>query len=125
MQIMHEISVMNQIVQVVLREIENKNAKIVKSIDIDIGDLTFLGRDQLLFAFEVLTKDTSLSGAKLTLNSIKPRMKCSCGYEGSIQSALDQSNHYYLPKYSCPNCDSKLEIVSGNECTLKRIIIEA
>ena len=121
---MHEISVMNQIIEIALREIEKKNAKDVKEIDLDVGDLTFLGHEQLSFAFEVLSKNTLLANAKLNLNTIKPLLKCSCGFEESKLYENDPVNHYYLPKYSCPKCNSKLEIVSGNECTLKKIIIE-
>lgn len=121
---MHEISVMNQIIEIALREIEKKNAKDVKEIDLDVGDLTFLGHEQLSFAFEVLSKNTLLANAKLTLNIIKPLLKCSCGFEESKPYEIDPVNHYYLPKYSCPKCNSKLEIVSGNECTLKKIVVE-
>lgn len=118
---MHEISVMQQIIEVALREAQKNSAKIVTEVDLDVGELTFLGHEQLLFAFEILSKDTPLSGAKLKIKSVRSRLTCSCGYEGSMQNKEDVETHFFLPSYSCPKCEKKLNIVEGKECTLRRI----
>ncbi len=122
---MHEISVMTQIVQVAIEVIKKNKVDRVKEIYLDVGDLTFLAPKQLEFAFEVISKDTPLSEAKLILNSIKPKLKCECGYTGSIKQEEDPEFHYFLPSYSCPKCSSKLKIVEGDECKLTKIIAES
>jgi hydrogenase nickel incorporation protein HypA/HybF len=118
----HEFSVTSQIVQSVLAEAEKRGAKKVTEVDLVVGKLTFLGLEQVRFAFEVLTKDTILEGAKLVIEEQEGIVKCSnCGYEGGFKYEDDPLYHVPVPTLKCPKCGSVVEISAGKECTIKSI----
>ena len=119
---MHEFSVTSQIVQNVLAEAEKRGAKKVTEVDLVVGKLTFLGLEQLRFAFEVLTKDTILEDAKLIIDEQEGIVKCgNCGYEGDFKYEDDPLYHVPVPTLKCPKCGSVVEITAGKECTIKSI----
>jgi hydrogenase nickel incorporation protein HypA/HybF len=118
----HEFSVTSQIVQSVLAEAEKRGAKKVTEVDLIVGKLTFLGLEQLRFAFEALTKDTILEGANLVIEEQEGVVKCgNCGYEGGFKYEDDPLYHVPLPTLKCPKCGSVVEIAAGKECTIKSI----
>ena len=119
---MHEFSVTSQIVQNVLAEAEKRGAKKVTEVDLVVGKLTFLGLEQLRFAFEVLTKDTILEDAKLIIDEQEGIVKCgNCGYEGGFKHEDDPLYHVPVPTLKCPKCGSVVKIAAGKECTIKSI----
>jgi hydrogenase nickel incorporation protein HypA/HybF len=118
----HEFSVTSQIVQSVLAEAEKRGAKKVTEVHLVVGKLTFLGLEQLRFAFEVLTKDTILEGAKLIIGEQEGVVRCShCGYEGGFKYEDDPLYHVPVPTLKCPKCGNVVEITAGKECTIKSI----
>jgi hydrogenase nickel incorporation protein HypA/HybF len=118
----HEFSVTSQIVQSVLAEAEKRGAKKVTEVDLVVGKLTFLGLEQVRFAFEALTKDTIMEGAKLVIEEQEGVVKChNCGYEGDFKYEDDPLYHVPVPTLKCPKCGSTVEITAGKECTIKSI----
>jgi len=117
---MHEFSVMSQIVDSILDEAKKRDAKRIEQVDLEIGEYTMLGHEQMRFAFEILSKDTILQGAKLNVTSRPGRVRCSCGYEGS-PSASEDSPHKVVPILECPKCGGAASIVEGRECTIRNI----
>jgi hydrogenase nickel incorporation protein HypA/HybF len=118
----HEFSVTSQIVQSVLAEAEKRGAKKVTELDLVVGKLTFLGLEQVRFAFEVLTKDTIMEGAKLVIEEQEGVVKCNdCGYKGGFKYEDDPLYHVPVPTLKCPQCGSMVEITAGKECTIKSI----
>ncbi len=118
MVIMHEYSVMSQLVSALLDELEMQKKKMegVKEVKIEVGELTFLGKDQLQFAFKTLSKDTLLEGAELNINEVKAEVRCDdCGYTGGINYSDDPAFHYNIPIISCPECGTKPEVTKGKE----------
>jgi len=113
---MHEYSVMNQLVSALMEELDGRDIDRVKEVRIEVGELTFLGQEQLKFAYETLSKDTNLEGSELAVEEIKSKIKCGeCGYEGGINYSNRSNVHYQVPVISCPECDSKPDIVQGKE----------
>jgi hydrogenase nickel incorporation protein HypA/HybF len=118
----HEFSVTTQIVQSVLAEAEKRGAIKVTEVDLVVGQLTFLGLEQVRFAFEILTKDTIMEGAKLVIEEQEGVVKCkNCGYEGGFKYEDDPLYHVPLPTLICPKCGSVVQITAGKECTIKNI----
>jgi len=114
--------VTSQIVQSVLAEAEKRGAKKVTEVHLVIGKLTFLGLEQVRFAYEVLTKGTILEGSKLTIEEQEGTVKCNhCGYEGGFKYEDDPLYHVSVPTLKCPRCGSVVNIVAGKECTIKSI----
>jgi len=108
---------MSSLVEVVLEEIKKHDASAVEEVELEIGELTLLGKEQCLFSYEVLSKDGPLKGSKLIIKEKKAKVKCGkCGYEGPIGRSDDPLDHLRLPRFSCPKCGENVEIVSGRDC---------
>lgn len=117
---MHELSVMSQIVDSILDEAKKRNASRVEEVELQIGEYTMLGEEQLKFAYEVLSKDTILQGSKLKVGHIRGKIKCSCGFEGAVETSQD-SPHRVVPILECPKCKGAAEITEGRECVIRNI----
>lgn len=123
--LMHEYSVMKQLVSALLDELDGRDIDKVKEVRIKIGDLTFLGAEQLKFAYEVLSKDTILEGSELNVEKIEAKINCEeCGYEGDVDYSEDPAFHYDVPVLSCPECGSKPAIVKGKETVIDGVTAE-
>jgi hydrogenase nickel incorporation protein HypA/HybF len=109
-------------VQNVLAEAEKCEAKKVTTVYLVIGKLTFLGVEQVRFAYEVLTKDTIMKGSKLVIEEQEGVVKCSrCGYEGDFKYEDDLLYHVPLPTLKCPQCSNPVNIIAGKECIIKSV----
>lgn len=118
---MHEFSVMTQIVESILEEANKRDAKKVEQVDLEIGEFTMLGDEQMKFAYEVLSKDSILQGSVLQVTHRKGKIKCgSCGYEGDM-SVPEDSPHRSVPILECPKCHSPAKIIEGRECFIRNI----
>lgn len=121
---MHEFSRTSQIVEAVLTEAEKEHAVKVIEVEVEIGDLTFLGLEQVRFAYKILTDKTIAKNSKLTIKQIQGRGKCdSCGYDGPLSYLDDPQFHLSVPTFNCPRCGKPLSISAGRECIIKRIRI--
>jgi len=118
----HEFSVTSQIVRSVLAEAEKRKAKKVTEVHLAIGKLTFLGLEQVRFAYEALTKGTIMEGSRLIIEEQEGVVKCNhCGYEGGFKYEDDPMYHVPVPTLKCPQCGSVVNIAAGKECTIKSI----
>jgi len=94
---MHEVAVMSSIMQSVITELERNRASRAEEVTIVIGEMTFLGEDQLRFAFEVLSQGTPLEGAALEFVREPAEVLCrSCGYSGGAAHA-GEDEHLAVP----------------------------
>jgi hydrogenase nickel incorporation protein HypA/HybF len=116
---MHEYSVMSQIVEIILAEAKKRDAEKVSGVSLDIGEFTFLGEEQLKFAFEVLTKDTVASGAILHITTRRGTVECTCGYSGAPERPDDL--HSLAPVLKCPKCGRIALVKDGQGCTVRDI----
>lgn len=108
-----------------MTEATKQHAAKVIEVEVEIGDLTFLGLEQVRFAYKVLTDKTIASNSKLTITQIPGRGKCgSCGYDGPLSYLDDPQFHLAIPTFNCPRCGKPLSISAGRECIIKRIRIE-
>lgn len=104
---MHELSLIEGIVDIILTELPKHNISKVESISLRIGEMRQVVPDALHFAFECVSKDTPLEGAKLIIDNIPIKGKCGqCNYEFILE-------HWFG---NCPKCQSnRIEIISGKE----------
>ncbi|MCJ7463247.1 MAG: hydrogenase maturation nickel metallochaperone HypA [Thermoplasmata archaeon] len=117
---MHELSVMSQIIESILSEGKKRSATKIEEVDLQIGEYTMLGDEQMEFAYEVLSKDTILQGSKLKISHVKGKIECSCGYRGRVDPYPD-SPHKIVPILECPKCKGGAKIVEGRECLIRNI----
>ena len=56
-----------------LSTMKSKNAKSVKTIEVDVGDSSGYSSESLRQAYEILSADTELRSARLILNDVEGR----------------------------------------------------
>jgi hydrogenase nickel incorporation protein HypA/HybF len=123
---MHEFSITTQIVNSVLEEAKKHNAKRVNEVHLKIGKLTFLGLEQVKFAYEILVKNTIMENSKLHIEEKDGVVKCSnCGYASDLKYEDDPIYHVPSPALNCPKCGGAVNIVGGKECIIKSIKLVA
>jgi len=117
--------VMSDIIKAVLDELKGHDVHEVEEVVIVIGDLTNLGEDQMSFAFEVMTKDTILSEAKLTVDHEPVRLLCNeCGYDGDAEILRNEGYDHSIPVLSCPKCKGPVKVTEGMSCRIRSIRIK-
>lgn len=122
---MHEFSAANQAVDEIMEVALNKGAKKILGIELLIGELNLLGKEEFLFCMKQIlsSKGEIASDVKIDLKPVKAVIRCRhCGYEGNLKSK--DENHLH-PIFLCPSCNqADIEIRQGRECVLNRIQLE-
>lgn len=122
---MHEYSTMVQIVETLLNEIKTRNINSISEVYLEIGELTFLRKEQLIFAYDILTKNTILNKSMLIITEKKAKIKCkSCGHIGKIKYLDDERYHFSMPVFTCPECNNEIDIIDGKECNITKIVCD-
>ena len=113
---MHELSIASTIVDTVLREIEQRDLKVVYSISLKIGELTAVVPEALQFGFSVLIKDTQLAHTQLLIETIPITGRCRvCGVSFAVEQFI----------FVCPECGSgEIETIRGDELDIVSIKAE-
>lgn len=121
---MHEFSTAVSIVDAVKRAAESYGATKVMRITLQIGKLSMLNHDQLLFGIDIASKDSIVEGAKVTIEPLTTKIRCrKCGAD----SEITQKGPLYdiLTSMACSQCQSKdVELIQGRECVIKDIQAE-
>ena len=122
---MHEFSIAQQIVEVVLRTAREQQAREVERVELVIGELALLNGEQVRFWVEEMFSRQSLtSSARLDVETRPGRVRCpECGFEGDPPVPGPEA-HFLSPALICPRCGrAGLEIREGRECLVRRITV--
>ena len=113
---MHELSIVMSIVERVEEEVLKQQAKSVKRIELDIGNLAGIEMFSFDFAWEPATKNTVLEHAIRVINQIPAIATCmECNHEFEKHEAYDP----------CPKCGNFLHgLKSGKEMKIKSLLID-
>ena len=110
---MHEMSITRNIVAIVG---EHAGPRRVTRVRLEVGALTAVVPEALLFCFDVATKGTVLEGAVLEIVTVPGRAVCmECGEESGIEGLLAR----------CACGSRRLTRVSGEELNVKDMEVEA
>jgi hydrogenase nickel incorporation protein HypA/HybF len=116
---MHELFVMQSILEVTLEYAAKYNAKKVTRINLEIGELSGFIADWMYRYFDYVSEDTIAERAELCIEHVPAIIRCkSCGNE----YRLTRENIEFI----CPGCGdgSHNEILSGKEYNLKSIEVD-
>ena len=112
---MHELSVVESMMAVVLKHAEKNRASKVNRINLVLGEMSTVMEDPVRFYFELLSRDTIAEGAELSFRRTQLISRChDCGKEFKVEEY----------DFTCPECGGNdTEIVSGREFQVESIEI--
>lgn len=113
---MHELSITQSIINISCEEAKKHNAKRVKEIRIQVGELTGLIPECIQYYFDIASKGTVVEGALLVIKKVPIKIKCNeCGETTKIKRGM----------YCCPKCKSiDIKIISGNEFLIESLEVD-
>jgi hydrogenase nickel incorporation protein HypA/HybF len=122
---MHEFSISSEIVKTVLDTVKDQNGKKVLSVQVEIGELTHINKEQVAFWVKELFRETEAVEAEIKVKTTRARILCEdCGYKGGVKSE-DKDPFLHLVPLACPKCQSsRVSVDKGKECILRKIQIE-
>ncbi len=113
---------MSSILDAVREELRKHNVLKVQEVHLIVGEMTFLGEDQLRFAFEVLTQGTDMDGSALVIAHEAVAVSCpDCNYEGRAEYHEEEMFHSNIPTLNCPRCGARVVVTKGKSCTVRSI----
>jgi hydrogenase nickel incorporation protein HypA/HybF len=112
---MHEMSVTESMMGVVLRHAERNHAGKVTRINLVLGEFSTVMQESVQFYFDIISKDTIAEGAELDFHRTRLIARCEgCGEEFEVVEY----------DFTCPGCKGeKTEIISGREFQVESIEI--
>lgn len=118
---MHEVKIVEEILNE-LREISSqKNARVVKA-KILIGDLN---RPNNVEKWLKKSKDEDFKDTKFEVIKSPAKVSCECGYSGEIKSVASYPTDETVLEMKCPHCGSqKLELTGGLEKEILEVKLE-
>jgi len=110
---MHEMSIAQSLVDILKEEMVKNNARVLKSVRLNVGQMSAVVPDSLSFCFEVITKETELEGAELVMEVIPLEGLCKeCKETFEIKDYA----------FQCPHCGSKeIETIAGQDLAIVEI----
>ena len=111
---MHEVSIASEILRVCQAEVERHGGGLLEAVRVDIGELSAVEPDLLVFAWAGLLADTPEEGAELSISWCPARQLCaSCGEVEERQPGS------WLRL--CPHCDGPLSLEGGRELDVRDV----
>ena len=113
---MHELSIAQNIVEIVGDCLTANGGGKLKSVKLRIGELVGVVPDSLDFCFTAITKGTPLEDAQLEIERTGITARCAeCGMDSAVDGLL----------FRCAACGSvDLKVISGNELQVVEIEVE-
>ena len=113
---MHEMSLCEGVLHILQTEAKNQGFTKVKTVWLEIGDLSSVEPDAMLFSFDVVTRNSLADGAKLEIIHVPGDAWCmQCSKNVPVKQRFDE----------CPECGSyQLQITGGDEMKIKELEVE-
>ena len=101
----HEMSIAQNLIDVLKEEMTKHQVKTLRSVRLNIGQMSAIVPDALSFCFQVITDGTELEGVKLLMD-IVPLM----GYCHACDKEFEIKDYTFL----CPTCGgTKIDTIGG------------
>jgi hydrogenase nickel incorporation protein HypA/HybF len=110
---MHELSLAQNIVEIVHQYVPAEEASTVKSVKLKVGELSGVVADSLEFCFSAIIADTPLSGTSLEIEHIPFTLRC---------KQCSKTFFSELGVVLCPTCGADTtEVIAGTEMQVVEI----
>ncbi len=113
---MHELTITENILRVVVPAAEKAGAKRILKIRMKAGELSGIIPSYREKCFEQVSEGTIAQGAELILESVPASVRCmDCGYEGPVERKT----------FGCRECGSlRVKVVSGRDYFIEDLEVE-
>ncbi|MDC0603266.1 hydrogenase maturation nickel metallochaperone HypA [Aliiglaciecola sp.] len=109
---MHELSVVRSLIESVKEHTPDSSKRVLKGIVIEVGRLTCVDTERLMFCFTMVQEESGLADVQLRIEPVNATVKCSqCGDEHQI-SRLGEA---------CRCGSYQHQVLTGNELNLIQI----
>jgi len=113
---MHEMSIAQSLIDILKDEMLKHDAKSLRSVRLNVGQMTAIVPDALSFCFQVITDGTEMEGARLIMEII-PLM----GYCSECEEEFEIKDYAFL----CPSCGStKINTLGGQDLSIVEIEVD-
>ena len=118
---MHEMALMEQVVDIVLEEAQRQGAARVVAVHLTFGELTDVIVDMVPGLFEFLARGTAAEGAEVAIGRTPAYVQCRKCNEAWRIDVRDEAT------WTCPRCGAykKYHLISGREFRIDSIEVEA
>ncbi|MBP2448314.1 hydrogenase maturation nickel metallochaperone HypA [Rhizobium leguminosarum] len=108
---MHEMSLMESVIEIVCDTARQNGADAVRSIRLDVGVLSHVNPDSLLFCYEAIRRGTIAENAALEINRIAGEGWClDCGKTVPLEERFG----------ACPDCGRhRVQMTAGDELKIR------
>ncbi len=113
---MHELSLCESVMQILEDNARLKGYNRVKTLWLEIGELSCVEADALRFSFEVVSRGTLAEGATLEIITVPGLAWClPCGKHVAVKQRFD----------ACPVCGNfPLQVSGGDEMKIKELEVD-
>lgn len=113
---MHEMSIAEGIVDIVLTTMKDNQASVLHAVQVDVGMMSGVEPDALQFCWESVIRDTPAQGAQLSIHLVPVVGRCfDCGHMFDVKDYV----------FVCPKCGSRIvQTASGKELRVTSIDID-
>jgi len=110
---MHEMSLCESVLQVIEQNAKAQGYTQVKTVWLEIGNLSGVEIEAMRFSFDVVIRDSLADGAKLEIIEVPGEAWCmQCAKTVQVKQRFD----------ACPDCGSyQLQITGGDEMRIKEL----
>lgn len=113
---MHEMSLCESVLQILEENAKRQEFDAVKTVWLEIGELSGVEVEAMRFSFEVVTRGTLADHARLEIIAVPGEAWCmQCSKKVSVMQRFD----------ACPDCGSyQLQVTAGDEMKIKELEVE-
>jgi hydrogenase nickel incorporation protein HypA/HybF len=113
---MHEMSIAENLLEIIQRHAPSNGAARVKAIRLRIGQMAGVVPESLRFCFEVASEGTPAQGAELQIEHVPIVSRCK-----DCRSDFEIEQYVFI----CPSCDGlNVELISGSELDVVELELE-
>jgi hydrogenase nickel incorporation protein HypA/HybF len=113
---MHEMSIAQSLIDILKEEMLKHNARTLRSVRLNIGQLSAVVPDAFSFCFQIATEGTELEGARLIMDIIPLR-----GYCKDCEKEFEIENY----AFACPHCEgTEIQTLGGQDLSIVEIEVD-
>ena len=113
---MHEMSIAQSLIDIINEEMVKNNASVLRTVRLNVGEMSAVVPDSLEFCFSILTAKTPLEGVRLIMDIVPLK-----GYCRECEDTFKIENYLFV----CPSCgNGQVETIEGKDLSIVEMEVE-